>query len=276
MVPNWAKFLSEPNGWNIDIRPFNPLALLILLFPLYLLQRRGKSTGWLISFALFFLYLWAVFAYAVCPLPIEASTVAWLRETQSWQHNVNLAPRILVRLSAYWNDVELYGNVLLGAPFGFGLPFLVAPRWRAPRPVLAMSFAFAAGIELIQLGIGAVFYGFPYRSIDIEDVVLVFAGTVAGHGLLRLLASVYWHLVGPCGARVPAWNHFHAVLGTVSPRDVLFVAPRDPEAPRGKPRLRVAAPEAKPSVSGPDAAAEAEAEADDPPPEAPAEKKRVP
>jgi hypothetical protein len=46
-------------------------------------------------------------------------------------------------------------------------------------------------------------------------------------------------------------------------KDVLFVAPLDPEAPRGKRKLRVAAaPEAKPSVSEPDAAAEAEEEQD--------------
>lgn len=48
MLPNWALFLS-PAGWSIDIEAFYPLAVVLLLAPLFVLRRRGKSAVTILS-----------------------------------------------------------------------------------------------------------------------------------------------------------------------------------------------------------------------------------
>lgn len=196
---------------EIDIRPFNPVALVLLLGPLFFLRRRGKSAGYLWCFSLFFLYLWAVFAYAVGPLPFGPGWLDMLRE-EGWDGRINLIPGAFLHQMRFWAKENVYGNILLGMPFGFGLPFVMAPKNSTPARLLGLGFAFAAGLELLQLGISLIFYGFPYRSIDIDDVSLVFVGTLLGHVVLRVAARVYRRLGWAAAARLPVWNHFHAVL----------------------------------------------------------------
>jgi len=55
---------------------------------------------------------------------------------------------------------QLIGNVLLGSPFGFGLPFLIQ---RSTWILLAWGVAFALAIELVQLLMNVV-YGFAKRG----------------------------------------------------------------------------------------------------------------
>ena len=86
----------------------------------------------------------------------------------------------------------MYGNFLLGMPFGFGLPFLAR---LTHRRVTLLGLGFAAGIEVAQL---------------------VFAGTLVGYGVLWRAARVYQRLGWAGGARLPVWEHFHAVLLGVS------------------------------------------------------------
>jgi glycopeptide antibiotics resistance protein len=173
----------------------------------------ARQERWLhVVLFLFFLYLWAVCAYVICPLPIGSDLVDYMRKIDKWGERLNLIPTFFDD-NFYFDDPNVTDNFLLGVPFGLGLPFVVAAKNRATKRVLGIVFGFAAGLELIQLGISAVFYGFPYRSVDIDDVLIVFAGTLFGYGVFRAGAYVYRRLGWVAGARWPVWDHFHAVLG---------------------------------------------------------------
>src|SRR5262249_50371273 len=193
-----------------------PAALIVLVVPLVVLIKRRKSIGYLVSFSLFFLYLWAVFAYAVCPLPFGSGPISLLREN-NWGNSTNLVPGLFLREHSFWKVENVYGNILLGMPFGFGLPFVVTQKTSTPKFVASLGIGFAAALELVQLGISAIFYGVPYRTIDIDDVLLVFVGVLLGYSLLRAIAYAYRRLGFTSAARLPVWAHFHAVLVHVAP-----------------------------------------------------------
>jgi len=85
-------------------------------------------------------------------------------------------------------SVQGWGNVALGAPFGFMLPFVFRVlEWR--RMALC-GLLFGAAIELAQL-IVSLFYGFAYRIIDVNDVMLNFTGVMLGYALLGGMATLY-------------------------------------------------------------------------------------
>jgi pheromone shutdown protein TraB len=125
---------------------------------------------------------------------------------------------------------QVAGNFLLGVPFGFGLPFVVAGSTH--RQMVVRGLGFAAGIELAQLLLGLLLYQAPYRVIDIDDVWLVFTGTLAGYGALLAAAHVYRRIGWGRGASVPVWNHLHGVLACVASGHATSTEPGAPP-PRG-------------------------------------------
>lgn len=211
LLPPSILFLTG-DGWCISNQPFHPIEPLLLIWPLVRLRRQGARAGYLVCVALFFFYLWGVCNYAICPLPIDADLIEWMSSVQRWDERLNLRPRLLLDLPYHWRDADVFWNVVLGIPFGLGLPFVASDNYRTMKHVVAFAFAFAAGLELVQLGISLAFYGFPYRSIDIEDVVFVFVGAFLGATCTWIGAVLYRRIGWSRGALVPVWNHFHDVL----------------------------------------------------------------
>lgn len=213
MLTSWIRFIFGPDVRTIDTAPFNPFSLVLLLVPLFLLRRRGKSAGYLLCLSLFFLYMWAVFAYTICPIHIHPEYLDLTRHAVGWENRfvIHSVPAIFSDNPEGFDirSVQVYGNFLLGMPFGFGLPFVAHVT---PRRALWCGLGFAAGIELAQFGLNVLFYQFCERTVDIDDVWLVFAGTLVGHLALRAAASVYRRLGWADGARLPGWDHMHAVL----------------------------------------------------------------
>jgi glycopeptide antibiotics resistance protein len=191
---------------EIDIGTFNPLAFLFLAAPLFFLWRRGRSLGYIFYFSLFFFYMWAVFANVIFPLPLDGSYFDTIRG-RTWASQVNFAPLFLAREFDV-RSVQIYGNFLLGVPFGFGVLFVSSVP---SRRVIPLGLGFALGLELLQLIIGLI-YGFPYRVIDVNDVLLVFAGVVLGYLALRATAHGYRRLTGAGAATGPLGRHVHSVL----------------------------------------------------------------
>lgn len=207
MAPDWLENLGR-GILPFTIPPFGLLEFLVLPIPLLFLRWRRKSAGYLLSFSLFFLYAWALVSYTILyMLPANVAELEMIQRSR-WSASIHLVPSFL---SGGFDprSEQVYGNFLLGVPFGFGLPFVARTTHRR---VALLGFALAAGIELAQLLIGLLVCQGPYRVIDVDDVWLVFAGTLVGYGLLWTLARVYQRLGWIRGARVAVWEHFHTVL----------------------------------------------------------------
>ena len=100
---------------------------------------------------------------------------------------VNLVPlRSLIRSFAvdpggdWW--LRVYGgNILLLVPFTLVGPVLWS-RMRKWWKALLMGLGMSVGIELVQLALRLVAEP-PYRSVDIDDVILNTSGALLGYGL---------------------------------------------------------------------------------------------
>lgn len=105
---------------------------------------------------------------------------------------VNLTPFHTIRNymkyapSVDWLRVNIVGNVVMFIPWGFGLPLL----WKEYRSIIKlifMSVFLPLCIEFCQLFVG--------RTVDVDDVILNFAGAMLG-GILFLVLRVLFPKVG--------------------------------------------------------------------------------
>ncbi|WP_432150273.1 VanZ family protein [Streptomyces sp. bgisy029] len=78
------------------------------------------------------------------------------------------------------------GNLLLGAPFGLLLPFLVPRRLR----MITMTLLTAAVMIVVELVQGALVAG---RAFDIDDVILNTAGALIAYLLVGRRISHHYH-----------------------------------------------------------------------------------
>jgi glycopeptide antibiotics resistance protein len=99
------------------------IAFAVLPLPLLFLRWRGKSAGYLLCFALFFLYGWSVLTYTIFSFAPHGPFVTTF-EPVPWYEDMNLVPAV-VSGTFDVRSYQVYGNVLLGVPFGVGFPFLV-------------------------------------------------------------------------------------------------------------------------------------------------------
>lgn len=129
-------------------------------------------------------YAFWIASVAFFPMPIEGPPlpgdggIGWIM--------LNLVPfREVVRTlhNPSWHQIvrQLGGNFLLLVPFTVLGPVLW-PRLRAWRWALAIGVGISASIELLQLALSALLQN-PYRSVDIDDVIVNTAGALLGYAL---------------------------------------------------------------------------------------------
>jgi glycopeptide antibiotics resistance protein len=147
-----------------------------------LLHHRGAPGVQLFCVAAFCVYLAGVAAVTVFPILFDRQLVHAMRlDGTTIAHGLNLMPFRGINVGSY-SSTQVAGNLLLGVPFGFGLPFAGV---RSIRAVFALGLLFAFGIEGSQLALDVV-YGFAFRVVDINDVILNSLGVLVG--ILALLA----------------------------------------------------------------------------------------
>lgn len=135
---------------------------------------------------MFIAYLTGVASYAFFPITLDHDFIDVMRRNTTLERGINLVPfRDLAGGGS--GTRQLAGNLLLGVPFGFGLPFVIR---RPNRGLLAWGVGFAASIELIQLAMNML-YGFPYRVVDVNDFLLNSLGVILGLAAFRLTAAMY-------------------------------------------------------------------------------------
>jgi glycopeptide antibiotics resistance protein len=172
----------------VGLAPPLVFAIIWLSLAAYLRLRRNSSWVHLLLVAIFGVYLYAVLDTTI--LQFQSLLLLKLFEPNliirglDAVQSMNLLP--LVTLTAADVKTSLL-NVLLFAPFGFGLPFLTS--FRFGKVVLAGAL-FSLAIEVLQFVTGYM-AGVTFRVADINDVVFNTAGSALGY----LLSAVFVRLV---------------------------------------------------------------------------------
>jgi glycopeptide antibiotics resistance protein len=169
---------------SIGLLPLG-IALLVLVGLIRLYQTRSLS--YLLCFAVFGVYLLFAVDKAFFPINISGDYVDTMRQVPftsfinlvPFNFNFSEMPELVV--------MQMYQNVLLTIPFGFGLSFVARLR---PKDFAWIIPATGVGIEAAQLVISLAL-GYPYRVIDVNDAILNALGVLIGYALFRLFAGVY-------------------------------------------------------------------------------------
>ena len=156
----------------------------LLLLALVILRRRGRGWPYLTCLAIFYIYLMAVAARTLFPITINPEMAAALREEGvTYFNRANLIPFWFgPYATAESISLAMGQNTLLTLPFGFGINFIArTQKWHFIwLPVLA-----GLSIEGLQLVI-SMLLGYPYRVLDVNDLIANAAGALLGYALFRL------------------------------------------------------------------------------------------
>ena len=134
----------------------------------------------------FIAYLTAVVAITLFPITYDSYSNIQYDGGLTWYNFIpfkTINEMISDGFSA--NDAtQIFGNILLGLPFGvFVLFFLRKPKWWV---LILLAFSLTIAIEMSQFLMGLV-AGNMYRNVDIDDIILNSFGTFLGYGVYKLL-----------------------------------------------------------------------------------------
>ncbi len=175
----------ESTEYGIDVWPLFVIALVVMLGVLW---RRGYSLSYLLCCMVFGIYLLFALDKTFFPLQISGSYADTMREYGSFAQSINLIPFSYGPFGTFESTfTTLMLNILLTIPFGFGLSFIV--------PIRAKSFIWLApalglGIETGQLLI-SLLLRYPWRYVDVNDVLMNALGVWIGYALFRVFAWLY-------------------------------------------------------------------------------------
>lgn len=164
------------------------IGFLFLAVLLAILWRRKHTISYLFCFSLFWVYLLLVLRETLFPIPLSGDMFEVMRKEMPFMAGVNLTPLYFGPLA----DIRVVGreivlNIILTIPFGFGIHFIA--QYRA-KGFLWLAIGAGLGIEGMQLMI-SLLLGFPYRAIDINDVLLNIIGVFIGYMLFKIFALIY-------------------------------------------------------------------------------------
>ena len=158
------------------------ISLIILALVLVVLHLQGKSIFYIISSAVFGVYLIGAISVAVFPFVIDFSN-------PDFRLNLNLIPFDFGSCFDYLpqNCVKaIFNNILLTTPFGFGIHFITHVKL---KNVLWLTVVVGCSFEFTQFVMALIFHTYA-RSIDINDVILNATGFLLGHGIFRVFGVV--------------------------------------------------------------------------------------
>lgn len=178
------------SAWLCSL-PFPLLIGTVILVVLLAIEwRQRHSLSYLLRFSVFWVYLLLVLSVTVFPIPLPSDVGEIVtKQRVMWTFSrVNLVPlyygnfpnmRILLQ--------EIVQNIAMTVPLGFGVSFIAQLR---AKDLARLAVAVGLGIEATQLVI-SLGVGGPYRTVDINDVLLNATGVLIGYGSFRLLAWLY-------------------------------------------------------------------------------------
>lgn len=128
----------------------------------------------------------AVVAVAFFPFPYQAELLQSHEADFGLQTNLLPVWSLIEAIATGANPSVVHqsvGNALMLMPLGVYLPLLL-PRARRVGTTVSIGLGLSVAIELAQFAISALLR-FPYKTADVDDVILNTAGVAFGYG-------IYW------------------------------------------------------------------------------------
>lgn len=162
-------------------------ALAILALILVAVWLRNRNVFHLLFCLVFGIYLIGVVGVVVFPFPIGY-------DAPTFKPNINLIPFDFGSCDPRSRALcfeQIYQNVLLTIPFGFAVNFIACVK---PKNVLWLALAVGFVFELTQLVISIIVRS-PFRTVDINDLILNAAGVLLGYGIFRIFGAIYFRII---------------------------------------------------------------------------------
>lgn len=185
--------------------PLLLLAVGIVIIGLGLTRR--LSVGHWLAVSIFAIYLVGVAHFVLLPLVFDPGAPGEFGQIDLGRL-IELRPFFLSGADVM-PAAQVWLNILLTVPFGFGLPFVINLRL---RDILLIGVLFSVGIELAQLVADALYLAGPTWSVDINDVLVNSLGVVLGFAVFGLMSTLYAATIGRLPVGRGPWAHFHDTL----------------------------------------------------------------
>lgn len=166
---------------NIYILTGLTFVLLVLLTFLKCVRR--KSTIYLLCFAIMYIYICQLIDLTQFPIYTSEGMREALGGQNVWRE-MNLVPFKTV-LEEFSLDILM--NIIMTIPLGFGVAFLIRCTWRR---ILAIGIIIGVCAELGQL-LSALWAGFTFRHVNIDDTIMNLLGTVLGYLLFKIFSKIF-------------------------------------------------------------------------------------
>lgn len=191
------------------------IGITVLIIFLPSLRRQKRSPSYLFFFSAFWVYLLILVSVTVFPIPLpDAGMFLTKQQIIFVLSHINFVPFKYLS-DPYVNPHiifrEIFQNVLLTIPFGFGISFIA--QFKA-RDYLWLAIAVGLAIEIAQLvislGVGV------YRTVDITDVLLNATGVLLGYVFFRAFAWLVSRMTQRFGIkRSSFWAYVQEVASKV-------------------------------------------------------------
>lgn len=164
-----------------------PTASFVLIVCLVFLWCRKHSRFYLFCFLIFGIYLLFALDKVFFPIRVNSDYIEVISPAQ-FMRSINLIP-FNFNLNELANIVilQIFQNILLTVPFGFGVNFIVPVK---AKHMLWLALAVGVGSETGQLIIGLLLR-YPYRIIDVNDAMLNALGVLIGYGIFKAVVWLY-------------------------------------------------------------------------------------
>ncbi len=185
-----------------------PVGLALLVLPLAVMAARKRSPYRIATALVFGVYL--VYAAQQVWFPLQFGPGMATRRSLQISPDFNLIPFAFGRFGTLRGSLRTLAlNVLLTVPFGFGLNFV--SRVRA-KHFWWIALGVGLGLEAVQLA-SLPFQPPPYRTIDVNDVLMNALGVLIGYALFRVFS---WAVVQTVPEqRGSLWGYLYNVAARV-------------------------------------------------------------
>jgi len=163
------------NGWVLN-------CFIIIYFVLVSLLKfkYKKSYTFLLFFSIMYVYMCNVIKLTQFPIYVDDLQREAFGGQNVWRE-MNLIP------FKYTFTKENVFNILMTVPFGFGLPFIIKSSFMKTLIVGAITGAI---LELGQL-LSALYAGYTFRYVDINDVIYNLTGVLIGYLVFKIFKKIF-------------------------------------------------------------------------------------